>query len=766
MDMMTFIVLLLAIASIWIMGRFLRQRYLMPYLLKNLQKHLPVISRTEREAIEAGNTWWEKELFCGKPDWHALLSMPRPTLVKDEIDFLNHQVEQLCSMLDDWRIVHQDKDLPKDVWEYLKREKFFGMVIPKQYGGLGFSALAHSTIVTKIATRSISAAVNTMVPNSLGPAELLLHYGTEEQKLHYLPKLAAGQEMPCFALTAPDAGSDASAIPDTGIVCRGQYQGKEVIGMRLNWDKRYITLAPIATVLGLAIHLYDPEHLLGNIEDIGITLCLIPTSHPGVEIGNRHYPLQLAFMNGPTRGKDVFIPLDWIIGGTNMAGQGWRMLMECLSIGRSISLPALATACGKVVYRNTGAYARLRQQFNTPLASFEGIEEALGNIAGYMYLLEACRVMTAGAVDQKIRPSIASAIAKYHMTELSRKVIEHAMDIHAGHMIQVGPRNFLANLHFAIPISITVEGANILTRNLIIFGQGAIRCHPYLLKEIGLLSDANADPIEFDKIMMGHIGFFFGNVLKNIAYGLTGGRLISVNESNEKIRFYQKQLTRMSAALALLADTSLIVLGGSLKRRERISARLGDIMSNLYLASTVIKYFNDQQRPESDIEYVCWTLQYCLHKIQIAIDELLANFPYRVLGKLLSWVIFPFGRAYSAPKDEQYKNIVRAMLEPSDLRDRLTQYCYVGQQKTELSKRLDDGLSQVETMDNIVKKLRKANQDKKVSKQYSFNQRLQAAEQAGVLTSEEVCQASEFEKLRNEIIQVNEFTFNLKEVLI
>src|SRR3990167_913611 len=420
-----------------------RQRYLIAPILKLLQKRIPSISETEREAIEAGHTWWEKELFNGRPRWKKLFSIPPPVLTQEEQDFLNSQVEQLCAMLNDWQIVHQDRDLSTEVWEYLKKEKFFGIVIPKKYGGLGFSALAHSSIVVKIATRSISAAVNTMVPNSLGPAELLLHYGTDEQKSYFLPRLASGQEIPCFALTAPEAGSDAGAIPDTGIVCHGDYEGTNIIGIRLSWNKRYITLAPIATLLGLAFNLYDPDKLLGGTEKIGITLCLIPTSHPGVEIGSRHYPLQLTFMNGPTRGNNVFIPLEWIIGGPKMAGQGWRMLMECLSIGRSISLPALATACGKMTYRNKGAYARLRRQFNTSIASFEGIEEALGNIAGQTYLLEATRIMTAGAVDLQVKPAIASAIAKYHMTEMSRQVVAHAMDVHAGHMIQVGPRNLI-----------------------------------------------------------------------------------------------------------------------------------------------------------------------------------------------------------------------------------------------------------------------------------------------------------------------------------
>ncbi len=743
----------------------LRQQYILKPALKTLKDQLPVISATEREAIESGNTWWERELFSGRPHWQKLFEIPQPKLTQDEQSFLNNQVETLCGMMNDWQVVYEEKDLPKPVWDYLKKEKFFGMVIPKQYGGLGFSALAHSTIVMKIATRSISTAVNTMVPNSLGPAELLLHYGTDEQKNYYLPRLANGEEIPCFALTAPEAGSDAGAIPDIGIVCKGQHDGKETIGIKLSWDKRYITLAPVATVLGLAFKLYDPEHLLGPQEDIGITLCLLPTSHPGVEIGNRHYPLQLAFMNGPTRGKDVFIPLDWIIGGPKMVGQGWRMLMECLSIGRSISLPALATACGKATYRYTGAYARIRRQFNTAISSFEGIEETLGNIAGYTYMLEASRIMTAGAVDLKVKPAIASAIAKYHMTEMSRTVVAHAMDVHAGHMIQSGPRNFLANMHISIPISITVEGANILTRNLIIFGQGAIRCHPYLLKEVELISAPNPDVAQLDKVLMSHIGFFVGNLIRTLTYGLTGGRFIKSSIKNKRIRKYQQQLTRMSAALALLADTSLILLGGSLKRRERISARLGDILSQLYLSSAVLKYYTDHNKPLSDVDYVCWSLQQCLHKIQVACDELFANFPNKFVGKLLHWIVFPFGAVYQTPKDKLHKNIVMPMLTPSQFRDRLTEHCYASKKDDELSFRLDKALALIPTVEPLWKKLIQAVKSGTISSSADFHQRITLATQSGVITPTDASMLTEFEALRSEVIKVNEFSFDLKQII-
>jgi alkylation response protein AidB-like acyl-CoA dehydrogenase len=742
-----------------------RQHVLLKPALSRLKKQLPTISATEQAAIDAGDTWWEKELFSGHPDWKKLYEMPAPTLSAEEQHFLDNQVETLCGMLNDWQTYFVEHDLPRPVWDYLKQEKFFGLVIPKQFGGLGFSAVAHSTIVMKIASRCLSAAVNTMVPNSLGPGELLLHYGTDEQKKYYLPRLATGQEIPCFALTGPDAASDAGAIPDKGIVCRGTYEGKETLGIRLTWDKRYITLAPIATVLGLAVQLYDPEHLLGDKEQVGITLCLIPTSHPGVEIGSRHLPLYHAFMNGPTRGTDVFIPLDWIIGGVDMAGQGWRMLMECLSIGRSISLPALATATARMTYRFTGAYARIRKQFNTPIAYFEGIEEKLGYIGGYMYLMESTRLMTAGALDQQINPSIVSAIAKYHLTELSRKAIEHALDVHAGHMIQAGPRNLLANTYIATPISITVEGANILTRNLIIFGQGAIRCHPYLLREVALLAAPNTDIAALDNVLMEHIGFLVGNAIRAFGYGLSGGLLIQANEKSSRIKKQIRQLTRMSTALALLADVSLILLGGSLKRRERLSARLGDILSHLYLASCVLKYYYDHKRPASDVDYVDWSLQYCLQQIQVAIDEITSNFPYKWLGKLLRWLIFPYGTAYKKPSDKLHKKLVTSMTALNDLRDRLTQYCYISHAPDDLSSRLETALMQIETIEPLQQKLHKAVQSKNIPAHASFEEKVHLAQQADIITPDEARQLNKFEVLRREIIKVNEFTFDFKTVI-
>ncbi len=753
------------LATSFVCFKTLRQRYFTQRVINFLATRMPTISKTEQEAIEAGDVFWEKELFCGRPNWKKLLSLPQPTLSGNEQQFLDQQVTTLCALLNDWDIVAERHDMPEEVWNYLKQERFFGIGIPTEYDGLGFSAVAHSSIIVKIASRSVSAAVNTMVPNSLGPAELILHYGTQQQKDYYLPRLARGEDIPCFALTAPDAGSDAASITDSGVICYGEYEGKPTLGIRLNWNKRYITLAPIATVLGLAFKLYDPDQLLGSEKELGITLCLVPTTLPGVEIGHRHVPMHIAFLNGPTRGTDVFVPIDFIIGGAEMAGQGWRMLMECLAMGRGISIPALSTACAKLAYRSTGAYAQLRKQFNTSIANFEGVEEALGNIAGYTYLLEGCRLLTAGAVDSHIKPAIASAIAKYHMTEIARVVLNHAMDIHAGQAIQVGPSNFLAHGYLGMPVSITVEGANILTRNLIIFGQGAIRCHPYILAEVEALAvpDGATRLNEFDKLLVSHLGYFISQLIRNLCIGLTAGKLLFAPRS--KVRGCYRQVKRMSAALALLADMTLMILGGTLKRRERISARLGDLLSQLYLASAALKYFHDQGEPACEVVYVKWSVENCLATIQITIDELLNNFPKPFLGNCLRRLIFPWGTAYRKPKDQLHHELVQTMLKPSALRDRLTKHCYLGKNITDPVHRLDLALAQMSTVEPIWKKFQTAVRNGKLPQSMSLPEKLQAIQATGELSEEEARTLQEFDALYQEVIKVDEFTFDLKTVV-
>ncbi|HET6724748.1 MAG TPA: acyl-CoA dehydrogenase [Gammaproteobacteria bacterium] len=639
---------------------------------------LPPISQTERIALDAGNTWWDGDLFSGRPDWGKLLANPAPVLTAEEQAFVDGPVEELCGVLDDWKITHELNDLPPEAWALIKKHKFFGMIIPKEYGGHGFSALAHSTVVMKISTRSLSAAVTVMVPNSLGPGELLLHYGTDEQKKHYLPRLATAEEIPCFALTSPVAGSDAGAIADYGIVCKGEVDGRETLGFRVSWEKRYITLGPIATVLGVAFKAYDPDKLLGGDTHLGITLALIPTSTPGVEIGNRHYPLNASFQNGPTRGKDVFIPMDQLIGGDQWIGQGWRMLINCLSVGRAISLPALGTGAGKVASRATGAYSRIRKQFRTPIANFEGVEEALARIAGTTYRMDAARRMTAGALDQGEKPSVLSAILKYHCTEGMRLALNDAMDVHGGRGVMMGPRNYLARAYEAVPISITVEGANILTRSMMIFGQGAIRCHPYLLTEMEAAANPNAEvgANDFDKALFSHIGFTISNAARAFAGALTGGRCFKAPDAG-RVSGHYRQLSRMSAAFAFSADVALLLLGGKMKRKEKLSARFGDILSHLYMASAVLKGFEDQGRPGADLPLVEWAVADSLHAIQDRLESICRNFPSKPLGWLVKFIVMPLGRSYSPPCDTLGHKAAKIITAPGAARDRLTRGIYV-----------------------------------------------------------------------------------------
>jgi acyl-CoA dehydrogenase len=739
----------------------IRHQFLTKPLMQRVKKILPPMSDTEQVALEAGDVWWEAELFRGRPNWKKLQQMSFVALTEAEQLFLDNQVETLCSMLDDFNIVYKHSDLPKEVWNYLKKERFFGLVIPKEYGGHGFSALAHSSVVAKVASRSITAAVNMMVPNSLGPGELIYHYGTEQQKQYYLPRLAQGEEIPCFALTAPEAGSDASGITDTGIICKGEYEGKEIIGICLNFDKRYITLAPIATVIGVAFKLYDPEHLMGEQSEIGITLGLIPAKHQGIEAGTRHLPSGLAFMNGPVRGNDVFIPLDWIIGGKEMAGQGWRMLMECLSIGRSVSLPALSTAISTLSYRTTGAYARIRKQFKLPIGRFEGVEEALAQIAGFTYLIEAARRFTVAAVDHKLKPSLASAIAKYHMTELARKVMDHAMDVHAGRGIQLGPRNYLGLVYQSVPISITVEGANILTRNLIIFGQGAMRCHPFVRDEMAAIlnSDQHEGFIQFDYLLLKHLGYIASNFVTTFAMGLGITGFVTV--PNGSIARYYRQLTRMSSALAFVTDVTLASLGGNLKRKERLSARLGDVLSYLYLASSVLKYYEDQQRTDEDWPHVEWAVQYCLYQAQESFIAFFANFPQRFTAKLLRFFVFPLGRSYKKPSDQLDHQLAQKMQTHSALRNRLTAYCYIGKGAQDPVGRMDIALSKVVAVEALEKKLQTALQNGMLNdvshSPVTFVDRITNAVKAGVLTQEEAELLNVAEQMRLDAVAVDEF---------
>jgi acyl-CoA dehydrogenase len=738
--------------------RGLRRRLLTRKLFALFRRVLPPTSSTEREAIEAGTVWWDGELFSGAPNWEKLLAVPAAALSAEEREFLNGPVEELCRMVDDWKVTHTLNDLPPEVWEFIKKNRFFGMVIPKPYGGLGFSALGHSSVVMKIASRSITAAVTVMVPNSLGPAELLLHYGTEAQKDHYLPRLARGEEIPCFALTGPEAGSDAGAMQDIGVVCRGEFQGeKDILGVRLNWRKRYITLGPVATLLGLAFKLHDPERLLSDDQTPGITLALIPTDTPGVTIGNRHWPMNQAFHNGPNSGRDVFIPADWIIGGPEMAGKGWKMLMESLAAGRSISLPALGTGSGKLASRVTGAYAAIRKQFNSPVGQFEGVQEALARIGGNAYLMDAARTLTAVAVDMGERPSVVSAIVKYHLTERMRKVIDDAMDIHGGRGICMGPRNYIARGYQGVPIAITVEGANILTRSLIIFGQGAIRCHPYVLEEMEAARnpDEEAGLLEFDQALFAHVGFFFSNAVRAFVLGLTGARLVS-SPMGGTAGWYFRQLTRMSACLALSADVAMALLGARLKRKERLSARLGDVLSHLYLASAALKRFRDQGEPQADRPLLHWACRDALYQIQTAFDELFRNLPGRWAGTCLRLLVFPLGMPYDAPNDANDRRVARLLLTPSEARDRLTEGIFIGGPEEPVG-RVEHALKKATAADAATRKLHRALRAGQIEADVAEAQ-IEEALGSGVISEHEARLLREAERAREEAIKVDEFS--------
>ncbi|MFO7602995.1 MAG: acyl-CoA dehydrogenase [Gammaproteobacteria bacterium] len=735
-----------------------RLRWISEPILKLFRRVTPAMSQTEREALDAGTVWWDGELFSGRPRWRRLKKIPAPPLSAAEQEFLAGPTETLCRMLDDWQITHETSDLPADVWAFIKENGFFSMIIPRASGGLEFSALAHSEVVMKIATRSISAAVTVMVPNSLGPAKLLMEYGTDAQRQHYLPRLAKGEEIPCFALTSPEAGSDAGGIPDYGIVCRQDFDGQQdVLGMRLTWNKRYITLGPVATLLGLAFKLYDPDHLIGDEEDRGITLALIPTSTPGVNIGRRHLPLNIVFMNGPNSGKDVFVPLDWIIGGPERVGQGWRMLMECLSDGRAVSLPALSVGAAKLSSRAIGAYARVRRQFKLPIGRFEGVQEALARIGGYTYMMDAARVMTLNALDNGEKPSVISAIVKYHLTEQMRKVVNDSMDILGGAGICLGPRNIMGRAYQALPISITVEGANILTRSMIIFGQGAIRSHPYIFAELEAVAEAdyNVGLKKFDRALFGHGFFFLRNFIRTFYLAITGGRLRLVPGKRPLRRYYQK-LSRLSSAFALLTDTALLTLGGSLKRRESISGRLADMLSYLYLASATCRRFELQGYQKDDIPLLRWGCDYCLYQIQQAMDEMLNNLPNRPVAWLMRWVIFPFGRRFRLPNDRLSQNIAEFLMTPSSGRDRLTAGIYLPTATDQQIGRLEYALSKVIQAEHVERKLRQSLRDQRVGIA-GLEGLIELGLAKNIINDNDAVLLREAEAARLDVIQVDDF---------
>ncbi|HEX5163036.1 MAG TPA: acyl-CoA dehydrogenase [Steroidobacteraceae bacterium] len=746
----------LMLAALWLFNvRPLRKALITRPFMKAYMRMLPSMSQTEKEALEAGTVWWDGELFTGKPKFEKLLASKAPQLTPEEQAFIDGPCEELCRMFDDWDTTHRRADMSPKVWDFLKSKGFFAMIIPKKYGGLEFSAYAHSCVLVKLASRSGLLAATTAVPNSLGPAELLNHYGTEEQKNYYLPRLARGEEIPCFALTHPRAGSDAASLPDTGIVCRGMYQGREVVGLRLNFSKRYITLAPIATVVGLAFRLYDPDKLLGGDKvDYGITCALIPRGTPGLSIGRRHFPLNVPFQNGPLSGKDVFVPLDTIIGGPKMAGQGWRMLVEQLSVGRCISLPSNATGGAKLGVFASGAYTRIRRQFNMPVGKFEGVEAVLARMVGYTYTMDAARSVTAGAIDGGEKPSVPSAMLKYHVTEMGRQVANDAMDVHGGKGIQLGPRNYLGRNYQVVPVAITVEGANILTRSLIIFGQGAVRCHPFVLREMNAAKAKNVD--EFDRALFGHIGFTISNAVRSFVMALSHARFTRVPEVGDTRRYFQ-HIVRFSSSFAFAVDVAMLTLGGYLKKKENLSARLGDVLSAMYLASMVLKHHENQGRPAEDLPIVEWACRNLLYKAQEQLHDFLRNFPNRFLAGVMRVLIFPGGRAYSAPSDRLGRRLADAVLNATDVRDRLTRFVYRTLEPGNPLGLLHEALVMAQTAEPIEKRIRvEGVKTGRITALDTPGQIAQARE-LGIISETEAAAMREYDRKVMELINVDDF---------
>jgi len=722
------------------------------HVMRAMAPIFPSMSETERVALEAGTVWWDAELFTGAPDWRKLVQHRAPGLTEREKAFLENEVEEVCRMVDNEEI-DRVGDLDEATWGFLKTKGFFGMIIPEEFGGLGFSAEANSAIVAKVSSRSVTLAVTVMVPNSLGPAELLLHYGTSEQKQLYLPRLARGDEIPAFALTEPHAGSDASSMRSSGVVCRGRWEGEEVLGIRLHWDKRYITLAPVATLLGLAFKLRDPDRLLGDVEDLGITCALIPVGAPGVEVGRRHDPLGIKFLNGPTTGKDVFVPVGAIIGGAKMAGQGWRMLMDCLSAGRSISLPAQACGGAQLATRLVSAYAIVREQFGLPLGRFEGIEEPLGRMAGRTWLMDAARRMTAGAVAGGEKPSVVSAIVKSYLTEGMREVINHAMDIQGGAGISRGPRNTLARMYQGAPIGITVEGANILTRTLIIYGQGALRCHPYAFAEME--AARNRDLAAFDESFFRHVGFVFSNLCRSAVMAWTGGTFVSVPEEGLG-GDYMKRFSRMAAAFAIVSDVAMGTLGGALKRKELITGRLADCLAYMYLGSAAIVRFLRDGRKEDDEAFLRWSCDLALHEAQEALAGVMHNLPHRWAARALRAIVFPLGRPFPPPRDRTTLELARLVMEDGDVRDRLTADVFLPEGEEHGLARLDAGRSALLAAAEARSKLKKAVRAGELPRREE-SELLELAVEKDVLTKSEREAVRRALELQEELVQVDAF---------
>lgn len=747
----------------------LRQALITKPVYKTLAGAMPSMSDTEREALDAGTSWWEKELFMGAPNWESFAQYPYPKLSDREQSFIDNEVETLCSMLDEWQITTEYKDLPPQAWQFIKDNGFLGLIIPEEYGGLDFTSYAQSRVMSKIASRSPTAAVSCMVPNSLGPGELLMHYGTDAQKQRWLPGLAKGQEIPCFGLTGPEAGSDAGAIPDTGVVCYGTHDGKQVLGLRMNFSKRWITLAPIATVVGLAFKMHDPEALLGDPDktDYGITCALVPADHEGVVIGPRHYPGGSPFMNGTVDGKDVFIPLEYIIGGVENAGRGWRMLMECLGVGRGISLPALSTSASEMSYLSVGAFAKVREQFKISVGKFEGVQDATSRIASQTYMLEAFRHLVTCGLNQGGTPSVMTAMAKYYATETMRSVVNDGMDVVGGRAIQMGPRNFLAIPYQAIPVSITVEGANILTRSLMIFGQGAMRCHPYLFDELQLLQseDKQSALKEFDGLFFKHLGYTFNRGARAFVAGYIGGSSKAPSFADKFTRPYYKHINRLSASFALTADMALGLLAGDLKRKEMLSGRLADIHAHLFIATAILQFYEHGSKSEAERLHAEVALQNSLYTIQEAFESFFENFPNRMAAALVGFVTFPSGRIFTPPSDELKAKLGDTFMddfEANPFRDYLKTMVYYNTESDDVNGRMENAYQTLLSIEPLWQKFKKA-EHKGSFEGLTFEDHVVQASQSGEITEDEAEQLINYNGLRFDSLLTDVFDEHLLE---
>ena len=718
---------------------------------------LPRVSRTEQEALDAGTVGWDAELFSGRPDWDKLLNIRKVTLTAEEQAFLDGPVNKVCSMIDDWDVRHNRADLSPEVWAYLKEQGFLGMLIGKEWGGLGFSAQAQSQVVSKVASRSVAAGITVMVPNSLGPGELLEKYGTPEQKEKYLARLAKGQEVPCFALTGPYAGSDAASMRDVGVVTYDMYQGKKTLGVKVSWDKRYITLAPVASLVGLAFHLHDPDHLIGDTENIGITLALIPADFPGVEIGRRHYPARAAFMNGPIKGRNVFIPMEFLIGGLDYVGQGWRMLMECLSTGRAISLPAIGTVSIKQSLRVTSAYARIRRQFGIPVGIMEGVAEPLSRLVRSAYTYEAARGLTASMVDEGQKPAVVSALLKYRTTDAMRDRVNDALDIHGGRAVQDGPSNYLFSGYMTTPVAITVEGANILTRTLITFAQGALRAHPYLYAEIAAAQDPDRrhGVAAFDEAFGGHVSFMLRNIAGSFLHAISGGRFASTPVQHEMARWY-RAIARYSQSFALVGDWTVAFLGGDLKRKQRLSGRMADILSDLYLLSAVLKRYEDEGRVREDAPLIDAIAKDHLFAIEQSFAAVFANFPNPFLSWLMGVLVFPLGRHQRPASDRETYRFARSVMRPGAFRDRLTIGTYVTMDPKDVTGVLEDALIKVTRAEEVEAKFVRAIKKGVVERRLDRDAITDAVD-AKVLTESEAAILRLADQATDRVIKVDDF---------